>query len=121
MRVYIRHDEIYLSSSASISIHVCTSIYPQIPISYEYAPTIAQLLEGFVDLPLYKRRGTASAGAEIDECVVSDGRAEDGLERARNEGGGGCRLEDWGFVLPEKGETCLDEGAERSGEPRFGS
>lgn len=43
------------------------------------------------------------------------------MERAGDDGGRGCRLKDWGFVCPEKSETCLDEGAERSGKPKIGS
>lgn len=42
------------------------------------------------------------------------------MERAGDEGGGGCGLEEGDFVGPEEGETCLDGGAEGSGEPRSG-
>lgn len=96
-------------------------VRPRVPAAYEYIPTITQFSEAFVDIALYVRRGTAGAGAEIDEGVVGDGRAEDGLERAGNEGGGRRRLEDWGSVFPKKSENCLDEGAEGSREPRIGS
>lgn len=95
-------------------------IRPRIPIPNEYVATIAQFLEGLVHLALYKGRGTASAGAEIDECILGDGRAEDGLERAGDQGGWRCSLEDRRSVFPEKSETCLDEGTEGSGEPRIG-
>lgn len=96
------------------------SVGAHIVAPHEYVPAIAQFLKGLVHLPLYERRGTAGAGAEIDEGVVGDGGAEDGLERAGDEGGGGCGLEDWGFVGPEESETGLDEGAKRSGEPGIG-
>lgn len=86
-----------------------------------YVPAITQFFEGFVNFLLYKWGRSAGTRAEIDECVVGDGRAEEGLERARDERGGGCRLEYWSFVFPEKSETCLDEGAEGSGKPRIGS
>lgn len=119
MRVNIRHDEIYLWSSSSSSISVPVRTHISAPD--EYVPAIAQCLEGLIYLPLYEWRGTAGAGAEIDEGVVGDGGAEDGLERAGDEGGGGCGLEDWGFVGPEESETGLDEGAERSGKPKIGS
>ena len=94
-------------------------VHPRVPISYEYVPTITQFLEGFVYLLLYERGRSAGTGAKIDKCMVGNGRAEDGLERAGNEGGGRYRLEDWGFVFPEKSETCLDESAEGSGKPRI--
>lgn len=90
------------------------------PVPYQYISSIAQLVEGFVHLPLYVRCGTPGTGAEIDECVVGNGGAEDGLERAGNEGGGGCRLEDGRFIPPEEGQDCLDGGAERGGKPRIG-
>ena len=121
MRVDIRHDEIDLLSSSSPSVSRMP-VRPHIPPAPdEYVPTIAQFPEGSVHFPLYKGRGTACAGAEIDEGVVGDGWAEDGLERAGDDGGRGCGLQDWGFVCPEESETCLDEGAERSGKPEFGS
>lgn len=122
MGVDIRHHKVHPSSTSSLSascaIHM--PIGPRIPVPHQYIPTIAQFPESFVHLSLYKRRGTAGAGAEIDEGVVGDGWAEDSLERAGDEGGGGRRLQDWGFVFPEEGETCLDEGAEGSGKPGFG-
>lgn len=119
MGVDIRHYKVHPFSSSSSSLFASCAIHVpvRIPVPYEYVSTIAQVSEPFVHLPLYKRRGTAGAGAEIDESVVGDGGAEDGLERAGDEGGGGCRLQDWGFVFPEEGETCLDEGAEGSGKP----
>ena len=94
-------------------------IRPRVLVPYEYVPTITQFLEGFVDLLLYERRRSAGTGAKIDERIVGNGCAEDGLERAGNERGRGYGLEDWGFVLPEESETCLDESAERSGKPRI--
>lgn len=121
MGVDVRHHEFHPSSSPLISIPIRMPIRPRVPIPYEYIPTITQFLESFVNLPLYIRRGTASARAEIDECVVSNGRPEDGLKRAGNEGGGRRRLEDWSFVFPQKSETRLDEGAEGSRNPRNGS
>ena len=119
MRVYIRHDKVHPSSSPSICIPVQMPIRPSIPFPYEYVPAIAQFFKSFIHLALYKGRGTASAGAEVDKCVLGDGRAKDALERAGDEGGGRCRLEDRGSVSPEKSEACLDEGAEGSGEPRI--
>ena len=123
MGVDIRHHEVHPSSfysslSASGAIH--TPIRPRIPVPHQYVPTIAQPPESSIHLPLYERGGTAGAGAEIDEGVVGDGGAEGGLERAGDEGCGGCRLQDWEFVFPEEGETCLDEGAQGSGKPGFG-
>lgn len=117
MGVYVRHHEVYPSSSLSASCPVRTPICVRITVAYEYIAAITQVFEGLVDLLLYEGRRSAGAGAEIDECIVGDGGAEDGLERASDEGGGGCRLEDWGFVFPEEGEYCLDGGAERSGKP----
>ena len=121
MRVDVRHHEIDPSASLSASRSIHLPARPRVPISYEYVPTVTQVFESLVDLLLYERRRSACARAEIDECVVGDGGAEDSLERAGDEGGGGCRLEDWSFVFPEKGEACLDEGAKGSGKPRIGS
>ncbi len=121
MGVDVRHHEVHSSSALSACCPIHSPVRPCIPAAYEYVPAVAQFFEGFVHLLLYVGRGTASAGAEIDECVVGDGRAEDGLECAGNERGGGCRLEDRSFVSPEKSETGLNEGAKGSGEPRIGS
>ena len=108
MGVYIRHHEVHPCSSSlprCISIPIHGPVCPRVPIPNEYVPTLTQFVEALVHFPFYVRRGTAGAGAEVDEGVFGDGGAEDGLERAGDEGGGGGGLEDWRFVLPEECET----------------
>lgn len=120
MGVYVRHHKIHPFSLLSFSIPIHMAVCPRTFVPDEYVPTIAQFPEGFIHLLLYEGRRSAGTGAEIDECIVGDGRAEDGLEGTGNEAGRGCRLENWGLVFPEKSETCLDEGAQGSRKPRIG-
>ena len=77
----------------------------------------ALLFEGFVDTSLYAWGWTAGAGAEIDECVGGEGRAEDLLKGGCCEGCGRGWLQNGELQPPEELEAGLDLFAEELGKP----
>lgn len=63
-----------------------------------------RLLVCAVDFPLYIRRGSARAGAEVHKGVFLEvGGAEDGLQSVGDEGRGGGGLEEGGLEFPDFG------------------
>ena len=73
--------------------------------------------ESVIDIALDEGSGTTATGAEVDEGVGLEGRAEKRAKPCRKERCARASLNDWDFQCPEYCESCLDSFAEEGWEP----